>query len=441
MTETPQSTAIQETKSSLAVETAEVVELLKQPQNLLDAMYVLLSIADFDPETARKDITAFLLDRQKGRNQNIWEQRIKAIKDEHEKRFNGWKKTELEKQHESFERKDLLDVETESETDLYCVHCTDYPPIIDDGKLCIPTTFRGSDGKWFRTSIHFSLNHVVEPVSAMGHGSSWNEKKYIIIAPLTGVRELNGNPYGVLPQDTWWVSGTDGLLKLPEGTKIIVRDDIECMQLPGIEFIEANKPYQEAETIMVQQGIKVIYPGSFKGAEKLATQWNSFYGYHGGSYSRKGSESYQLAEGTIESMQDTITDETIEEFNSTDYLDEDFSGKYRVLLQLLQDDYFRPPGFNGFSFSFRDSNGDRRYDADNIIQTLRDTQNPQRSENWEIAKIFEELSKLAHLEKLPYFSPGRLKKRLDKIRDNLEIIPPNLLGAFLLLNYEKIGIK
>ena len=100
-----------------------------------------------------------------------------------------------------------------------CVHATRYLPIkSQDGGMYIPTTAMATGfEKWPRSTVHFTLNHVV---ASHGYGS-WDDTPFIVLVPYGSVVKLNDNPAEVAATDTYWSVDPDVGLRLPENTYII----------------------------------------------------------------------------------------------------------------------------------------------------------------------------------------------------------------------------
>jgi len=421
------------TEKAKPLEPEKAKEFLQDPKTLMDAMYLLLTSASSDPAKAKTEIELFLQDKQVNQNQEQWQGKIREIKEKHKQRFCQWKQEALARQHQEFATEGALEEETEKEGNLWCFHCINYPPSISENELIIekPKT----------TSFHTSLNHVVRPVAAMGRGCSWSEKRFVVASKFSKVKELNGTPYGFLPEDTWWALGAIASLKLDPASTIVVahkneKDQKTLRELKesGARVFQADNPYQEAEKIIGDEGVQIILPANFKGAKRIADETGAFYGQHFGSLGGDASETYLYAEALVESEQDERVSETVDQLNQQDYPGNE-AERYFLLIDLLGFGYFEPPGFHGFM-----ANIVERPDRDQLLGELRRTTGTS-FESPGAERIYDGLCRLAQEKDLqfPYFSPGEFKRRLDKIKDNLAIIPPNLIGDFLIKNFAKLG--
>ena len=102
------------------------------------------------------------------------------------------------------------------------VHATSYIPLVNkDGISYIPSTAMAQDYGHTRSTVHITLNHVVN-----GHGfSDWSEMPYIIMAPLNDVIKENGNPAEISAVDTYFSVDPDKGLILPKNYHIIIPDN------------------------------------------------------------------------------------------------------------------------------------------------------------------------------------------------------------------------
>lgn len=434
-------------------------ELLKQPALLCDASYLLLSLEDLTPKNVAERISGFLKDTQNGKVSPEDARVIQTQKLEHETKYNNWKALGLHEQHQYFERSGFLTEETENLDDLYCIHCTNFLPSIDGTQPIIKTTFRGSEGEWLRTTVHFSLNHTVEEVANMGRTHTWTNKDYVIITPFRGVIELNGTPYGMLPEDTWWGFGANEGVKLPPGTKIIARKDgnglADLKKIDGLEIIEVDgEPHSQAYNVMQEKGIKIISPRKFKGKYKIADQLGCFYGSHFGS-------TYLKAESMIERGDDNSEKvvKIVNEINKcnepTLFPDWVESVKRYRLIELFFEKYFNQNDFPDLNFT-----NDFDVTFDEIIQAMHShyydsRDHPKSNFEYQIANsrsprerftaqlgwdMFGQLTEMAKLKTnfLPT-SENLLRIRHDRIKNNLDIIPPYLIGTYMTLIYKNLS--
>lgn len=113
--------------------------------------------------------------------------------------------------------------------DLVAVHATRFYPTYDDqsGKWKMRTRFDAEGGKTPRTSLHFTMNHVVE--SHM-YGS-WDETPYVVVTPMEDLMKENGKPFGLSTVDTYWNLNPGEDLVLPENTWILAPGETKGKQL------------------------------------------------------------------------------------------------------------------------------------------------------------------------------------------------------------------
>ncbi len=103
---------------------------------------------------------------------------------------------------------------------LVLVHATKYPPTVTDkGVELRPTEDfgltdnEGNTVNYPRSSIHFTLNHMVQS----HYGGSWEESPYLIVTPLRGVLEHNpGSLDNFNSVDTYLVPPVGEALILPD---------------------------------------------------------------------------------------------------------------------------------------------------------------------------------------------------------------------------------
>lgn len=437
---------------------------------LRDATYVLFTLPNHDQPTVTGELNRFFQDRQSGANQEQWQEKIKQIKKEHEQKHLEWKQEQLAKQHANFEMKKYLEGDTESEKDLMCVRCDNYPPTVIDGQPFLQTAFLGTEGREQRTSLHVAFNHTVDPVSTVAGGASWADSRYVYLFPYTEAKKANGDMYGFRPEDGWWALGTEAF-KLPPGTTVVVQKGEESTaqltQIPKLTIVETEgKPYFEAETVLEKTGQKVIPPKDFKNARKFADENGIFYGYHLGSASGQGSESYLLAEAIIDrnTRRNDTAAEDVAYFNKFNPEFADWSSfcRFNELIKLVKDEprYFSPADFPQIDFSeireqsvflgyainavsdhYYGSNKDPSLNIDNL--NAKATTAEEKAVYAAARKIFdrfEELSKNPDFT-LPPISGNLLQSELADLRDNFDRIPPQLLGTFLMRNMKLLGLE
>jgi len=101
---------------------------------------------------------------------------------------------------------------------LAVVHATNYMPIENpDGSVEITPHHLIDNGVIPRNTTHFALNHRVS-----GHMlGNWDAAPYAIIAPYEEMVSKNGIPAGFLATDTYWASGLDQRLVIPQATMVM----------------------------------------------------------------------------------------------------------------------------------------------------------------------------------------------------------------------------
>ncbi len=105
-----------------------------------------------------------------------------------------------------------------SPNDWLCVHATSYEPKKNsDGEMYIETTAMATDYRFVRSTVHFTLNHVV-----VGHTlGNWDDASIVVLAPFKDVVEKNSKPEMVCMVDTYFEPNPDKGLVLPESTYIV----------------------------------------------------------------------------------------------------------------------------------------------------------------------------------------------------------------------------
>lgn len=112
----------------------------------------------------------------------------------------------------------------ELEAQLIVVHATNHPPTrTDDGALQLQPRFNTTG--FPRSSLHFTLNHVVEDHLA----GAWSDMGYVVVAPFAGVRQRNGVPANLLGVDTWWEVDPGAALTLPDA--VLIQVDPQAREL------------------------------------------------------------------------------------------------------------------------------------------------------------------------------------------------------------------
>lgn len=101
---------------------------------------------------------------------------------------------------------------------LSVVHATNHlPRRSGDGTQHIDDRFTGSGHG--RSTVHVALNAQVESSS---FSADWSDRKFVIVAPMDKVVELNGDPTSLIGHDTWWETMPNRGLVLPKDA-IVVR--------------------------------------------------------------------------------------------------------------------------------------------------------------------------------------------------------------------------
>jgi hypothetical protein len=481
----PTAEAVQQNNKNEVVETPtqkkeisreeEIKELLKRPQDLRDAVYVLLAMESYDPDKVRQELSSFMQDRKNGQNLEKREPRIKAIREEHELSYLQWREKYINWFFEVIDKQDKAfgkteESETVPEESIFCVHCTDYVPETKEGKVFIPTRYQ-SVGYFLRTTVHFSLNHAVEPVTGnFGQKYSWENCRLVIVAPFTEMTKLNGSPEGMVRQDTWWGLGIMKGLELPTGTLILVQKDSleigQLQQMPEINIIQTdNPPYQDFEQVMQERGLKTLKNynefTSVQGLAKKNRSKNELHDSIGG---------YTAAESFIAHlyMQNKEISELVEQFNNQEYPGSS-NERFSILTKLVADDYFLPPGFQGLSIDFNRGEKEKEAGHFGLPKTQEDIMEERRhfrayincelrqegfgEENYgsyinesdrdRFKQIKLQLEALAENNSmvLPVFSEGYLANQISEIKSKLETIPPSLIGAYVSENFRLFGLS
>lgn len=113
------------------------------------------------------------------------------------------------------------------------VHATGYLPRKNkDGAWAIPTTAMATGFDIPRSTVHFTLNHIVQ-----GHAyGNWDGQPYVVVMPYLDVVEKNGNPQELALFDTWFSPNPDTGMVLPEGTRVVR----PATDLPAGQLIEVR---------------------------------------------------------------------------------------------------------------------------------------------------------------------------------------------------------
>lgn len=438
-------------------QSVERERLLQDGDFLRDSAYILLDMEHPSYRNISGMLNQHLDDRISGTNNEDWAAVASTYSEAHNTIYDKWKAEQFDAQHQNFLEHGYLDGETESPDQLVCVRCDNYPPVVVDGRACLMTAFLGSKGEFQRTSLHVSFNHTVAPIAAMGGGASWTESNIVYLFPYTEAKGLNGAMYGFKPEDGWWALGTEPFV-LPEGTIAITQAGSstaeELKAVPGVSILEVEgKPYFQAEKIMQQYGLPVKGPKDFRNARKFADQEGVFYGYHLGGGSGQGSESYIWAEGIIDRNNRLLesAEQIAEDFNSFNNEFPEWSGfsRWILLMDLVGKvpEYFDPKDYcpdydeerDQFDFLevVKTLNGHYHRAKGASINELVNGADPERARMAVLAdKFVTQLQQRAEDPNfaLDPFSENLMKSVLNDIKQHLDIIPPQLLGTFIMGN-------
>ncbi len=128
------------------------------------------------------------------------------------------------------------------------VHLTDFLP----KKKRIRTRFSIDPRKWFRDTVHFTLNKPVQDLSVFMVGGTkpaiWSDKKFCILIPFDRLYELNGKNLQLFtPDDTFFTRSVilpDGtiILAMPIGFNDLINGGIISNEELSSNFAAVNKP-------------------------------------------------------------------------------------------------------------------------------------------------------------------------------------------------------
>ncbi len=143
---------------------------------------------------------------------------------------------------------------------LIAVHVTNYLPYQDNfGNLYVRSCFDsgGEEEKNIaRLTIHFALNHHVE-----GHtGGSWSKQRYVLLAPLEDMIELNGLPYSMRPEDTYFMTSPNDPFRLPRSTVLLRPNEDRDTNVIPINTVGYN--FEDL---------------SISDIEKIGREWNNIF--------------------------------------------------------------------------------------------------------------------------------------------------------------------
>lgn len=404
--------------------------LWKNPTFLREATYLLISSEVNSVQQARElldELAKDLLDKSSDK----WEEPLEEIRNSHESSYNQWKSDRLKAQEDRFRENGDLDQETENIEQLSVVHCTDYLPKVVGNTVSIPTTYQATGGEKVRTSWHATLNHVVGEVATASGSSSWEGRKVVVISPFKDFTEANGSPFAMVPEDTFWGLGIESGVQLPQGTLILVdssfsEEQVAALRQAGAEIKVVDNPTQSAQEEMKSKGIPVIKPENFKNPQRFAHEQHAFLGLHNGVGNDEDSGSYERAELLLndKNMKDQSISELTQEYGGLN----DPQDRYQVLVNLANLDYFHSNDVMTEVLPTRDRIGEDAFK--DLISELR---RPSAIEPYNILahSVMTKLMDMASTQtKLSELSDGVLSKKLQAIKNNMQTIPPQLIGAF-----------
>ncbi|MBR2341869.1 MAG: hypothetical protein IKA73_00160 [Alphaproteobacteria bacterium] len=134
----------------------------------------------------------------------------------------------------------------------FLVHATKYLPRRNkNGDWFIPTTAMATDFEVPRSTIHFTLNHIVT-----GHMyGNWDEQPYIVVMPYMDVVAKNGKPAEIALVDTWFSPNPDAGIVLPQGARIVrpVKDlpDGQLVAVRGNEVVYKSIDFTDEEERLI----------------------------------------------------------------------------------------------------------------------------------------------------------------------------------------------
>lgn len=128
------------------------------------------------------------------------------------------------------------------------VHATKYMPLKNEnGQFYIPTTAMATKFEIPRSTVHFTLNHIV---TNHGYGS-WDNADIVIMTPYNDAVKMNGNPAEVSVHDTYFSPDVTGGMLLPDGTHIVrpVYDlpDGQLFEVRGNETVYKSLDFTDDE--------------------------------------------------------------------------------------------------------------------------------------------------------------------------------------------------
>ncbi len=132
------------------------------------------------------------------------------------------------------------------------VHATRYMPLKNEqGQLYIPSTAMATKFEIPRSTVHFTLNHIV---GNHGYGS-WDNADVLILAPYKKAAEINGKPVEISVADTYFSTSVTNGMVLPDGTRIVrpVYDlpDGKLFEVRGNETVYKTMDFTDDEVQML----------------------------------------------------------------------------------------------------------------------------------------------------------------------------------------------
>lgn len=403
--------------------------LWKNPIFLKEAAYVLLSSDITTLQSAKNVLATFIHDLSQG-DSDKWEEILERTRLDHQKKYNPWKSYRLAVQNESFMEEGVFDSETENQENLAVVHCTNFIPKLKDGEANIPTTYQATDGKLVRTTWHAAMNHVVGEVSTINGAASWENKRVVVISPYSDFSESNGTPFGFLPQDIFWEMGIDKSVRLPKSTTVLIdnsftEEEIAYLRSSGIRVIITDNPVQQTNETLEEMGFSEIRPEEFKNPKRFAAENNAFWGLHDGLSSTDDSGSIDRAESMLSSitMREQLIRGLVNEYNNTNIIED----RYQSVINLIANGYFTSKGEDGLKIYALEEMIEYQFDFISQLRQ-RDVSDPYSSIP-DIIKIIDAF--IENHSTLAELSNGMFNRKIQTLKDNLETIPPDIIGAFV----------
>lgn len=144
---------------------------------------------------------------------------------------------------------------------LVVVHATRYRPVInEDGSVSIPSSYQATEGRYPRSTVHFTLNHKVT-----GHTEgNWDDTGYAVIAPFNDIVAQEGPPAMLHVVDTFWPTNAKAPLRLPNAV-VIMPAEVGTEDTITIEGNVVKYKVDNYDTLDEQ-----IIAGSYQAQQKLA---------------------------------------------------------------------------------------------------------------------------------------------------------------------------